>query len=233
MFAMLAQTDRGKLVRQYFIQVEKQYKKLRRQQPPIVFNSLWEQRAVPFLRNTKIPGGYWSIYSELFLVFKNLEDGGFPLPERAVLDISVGQHWNKYLKGKCGIDPTSFPNYPHHYPDSRGRQLIRIYPNRLLGLFRDWLANVYMRKPIKKYLKGLPARHPGNEDLKRVSVALSKLDEVTALIWGDDNYLAKPPEPLSSLPILTNLLIFLVYHLKPIHLFGSAFNSPLYTKRLS
>ena len=88
MFAMLAQTDQGKIVRQYFLQVEKEYKQLiRQQQSPIVFNSCWEQRGVPFLRNTQIPAGYWGIYSELFFIFKNLEDSGFPLPERAVLDM--------------------------------------------------------------------------------------------------------------------------------------------------
>ena len=151
-------------------------------------NLLWMQRESQFYADNVIPNGYWCIYSELFFVAKCLEYKGFLLPDRAELDISVGLCWNKYLKS-CNVD-TNFPRYPHKYPDHRGDQMAKIYPNDLLGCFRDWLADVYMGEKFKTYIKRLPSRHKSDEDLKRVIDALGKIDDVRALVWKQHNRLA-------------------------------------------
>lgn len=117
---------------------------------------LWAQRYHLFYQNTRIPIGFFSIYGELhgYIVF--LEGQGYIFPQNRVPDISVGRCWCHYLKNTLKENLNNqkvFPEYPHRYPDHRGEQPARLYPNRLRGEFHNWLASTYLPEKLPEYIK--------------------------------------------------------------------------------
>jgi hypothetical protein len=114
---------------------------------------LWWDRMVLFHKYTRIPDDHWCIFLELNnLLISRLESKGFVFPDRACPDISVGLCWCRYLRSQ-GIMPEEFPDYEHHYPDHRGVVDARVYPNKLLPMFRDWLAATYIPGQFPEYVR--------------------------------------------------------------------------------
>jgi len=105
--------------------------------PSPSLNSLWDERARLFNKQTRIPAGYWCIFHEIAHVCWGMEFRGAHLREDAVPDISVGKLWCKYAR-EHGMDLSEVKQYLHHYPDKRGAQYANIYPNTWPGAFRDW-----------------------------------------------------------------------------------------------
>lgn len=117
------------------------------------FNNMWEERRILFHRETKIPAGFWCIFEMVAGYCDGDEYRNVMLVEHATPDISVGKHWCQYLRTQ-GYDPSTFPKYPHHYPDKRGVQLAYIYPNDLLGLYWTWFHGIYLEESYPLYLRG-------------------------------------------------------------------------------
>jgi phage regulator Rha-like protein len=124
------------------------------QEPPSQpsLNPLWERRLKDFNRYTKIPDGYWCIFSMIGGYCFNDEFRGVHLVENAVPDVSVGKIWCAYLREQ-GFDMRLIQQYPHHYPDKRRVQLANIYPNDWLGTFWTWFHGDYLKTHYPSYLK--------------------------------------------------------------------------------
>lgn len=154
--AMMAGTPKGREVRKYFLECERRLKELVAQAQPRQHQQLWWDRLALFQTHSKIPDGYWCVYMELHLLLvQELEVKGFVFPEGACPDISVGRCWCDYLHRQENIEPNEFPDYDHHYPDQRGKQSARIYPDSLLPLFRRWLRATYVPGQFPAYVRQL------------------------------------------------------------------------------
>jgi|SRR6266567_1570417 len=116
------------------------------------FNNLWRDRAILFMKNTKLPDEYWCIFIEIGHVCWQLELHDIRLKEGSVPDISVGRLWCAHVRG-LDYDMSLIRHYPHHYPDHRGIVIANIYPNEWHGEFLTWFKKNYLKEPFKKYLR--------------------------------------------------------------------------------
>ena len=69
----------------------------------------------------KIPPTHFSMLNQMTFRLQLLapsETQGYILPERLMLDISLGKIFSNQLRDR-GHDPDSFPKYPHEFPDGR------------------------------------------------------------------------------------------------------------------
>lgn len=112
---------------------------------------LFYERLKLFLAHTTIPDTHWCVFQEISGLLGKLEVKGFIFPDQAVPDISVGLCWSKWLERQGKQVEKVY--YPHHYPDSRGVQPARIYPNELAGDFKTWLGQTYIPNKLPGYVK--------------------------------------------------------------------------------
>lgn len=68
------------------------------------------------------------------------------------------------------LEPNDFPTYTHTYPDGRSIPNVKLYPNFLLGDFRDHFHNEWLIKNSYKYFK------------ERDMIALPYLQEMVAAL---------------------------------------------------
>lgn len=165
-FGMIAKTEKGKLIRKYFLECERLAKAQTQQHSKLHLASFWYQRLILFKAQNKVPPGYFSIFQETIDLIGDLETAGYQIPDSAIPDISIGLCWAKHLRGE-GIEPNEVAvTYPHQYPDKRDHVSANAYPEEMLPKFRRWFRETY--KPIK-----LPA-YLSNKD-KTSLPALSKM----------------------------------------------------------
>lgn len=107
-----------------------------------------------------MPAGYFSVFSETaHLVLQSIRVG-LLVDDHTVPDISVGQAWSRYWKGR-NLDGTygSRARFPHVYPDyfpqaqANGDIKPYVYPNKALGEFREWLEIEYLPQKFPNYLR--------------------------------------------------------------------------------
>ena len=106
------------------------------------------------INRTEIPPTHFSIFNEIvYNLIAPLEDKGYELPDKLVPDISEGRMFAKWVREEKGLEPNDFPTYTHTYPDGRSIPNVKLYPNSLLGDFRDHFHNVWIREKASKYFK--------------------------------------------------------------------------------
>lgn len=114
------------------------------------------------LNRTNIPAGYFSVFSELAItLIAPLEDMGYHLPDKMIPDISQGKMFAGWVRKEKGLEPNDFPTCKHEYPDGRIIPNVKLYPNSLLGDFRDHFNNVWLHERALPYfeerdIKALP-----------------------------------------------------------------------------
>lgn len=84
--AMMAGTAKGKEVRRYFLECEKELHRLKSTPQPQQL-SWFNDRLKTFRRHTKIPSGYFCIFEEVIGLVADLEDAGCILPNSVIPDI--------------------------------------------------------------------------------------------------------------------------------------------------
>lgn len=105
-------------------------------------------------RTGRIPSGYFCIFEETTNLVGNLEHHGYNLPDDAIIDISIGKCFCKFLRDECGIEPNDVClQYPHWYPGQSHPVSANLYPLNLLEIFRNWLDKRYYSHHIEKYFK--------------------------------------------------------------------------------
>src|SRR5882672_3724406 len=67
-------------------------------------------------------------------------------------DISVGRLFSAWLTDNYAAVADNYVEYIHIFMDGRQIPNVRAYPNSLLGIFRDYVINVWMREQAPKYL---------------------------------------------------------------------------------
>lgn len=106
------------------------------------------------LNRTNIPNGYFSVFSEIAItLIAPLEDLGYELPDKMIPDISQGRIFADWVRKEKHLDPDSFPTCKHEYPDGRIIEGVKLYPNSLLGDFRDHFNNVWLQEKAVSYFK--------------------------------------------------------------------------------
>lgn len=101
-----------------------------------------------------IPPTHFSIFNEIvYNLIAPLEDYGYELPDKLVPDISEGRMFAKWVREEKGLEPNDFPTYTHTYPDGRSIPNVKLYPNHLLGDFRDHFHNVWIRERAARYFE--------------------------------------------------------------------------------
>lgn len=104
------------------------------------------------INRTEIPPTHFSIFNEIvYNLIAPLEDLGYELPDKLVPDISQGKMFAGWVRKEKGLEPNDFPSYTHTYPDGRVIPGVKLYPNFLLGDFRDHFTNVWLKNHSTKY----------------------------------------------------------------------------------
>ena len=100
----------------------------------------------------KVPNGYFSMLNEaMYSLIAPLEQRGYIMPSKLMPDISYGRMFSGFLRDK-GIRPETFPEYEHEFINSdRPNVNARLYPNKYLGEFRDYLENEWIPKQATRY----------------------------------------------------------------------------------
>lgn len=110
------------------------------------------------LTRSSVPTGYFCIFSEIAPMIVPLIQGGLPVSDKIIPDISVGKIWSNYwneqnLDEVCGNRIRYDHNYPEYYPQAKSNpQPAWAYPEVALGLFRQWLRTNYIETKLPKYL---------------------------------------------------------------------------------
>ena len=102
----------------------------------------------------KIPNGYFSMLNEsVYSLIAPLEQEGYSMPAKLMPDISYGRMFSDFLRSR-GINPQHFPEYTHEFTDGKRPPVqARLYPNKYLGEFRDYLSNVWIPKKSASYFQ--------------------------------------------------------------------------------
>lgn len=104
------------------------------------------------INRSQIPSTHFSVFNEvIFGLIAPLEDRGYQLPDSIVPDISQGKIFAKWVRDNKGLEPNDFPTYTHIYPDGRSIPNVKLYPNFLLGDFRDHFNFVWIPERASKY----------------------------------------------------------------------------------
>ncbi len=110
------------------------------------------------LNQKQVPAGYFSVISELFVVaYALLEREGYVLPRTGAHgktvspDVSVGRMFSGWLDVNYPPLSSRHIEYTHLFTDGRQVAGVRAYPNSMLGLFRDYVINIWMREQAPKY----------------------------------------------------------------------------------
>jgi uncharacterized protein (DUF983 family) len=102
---------------------------------------------------SEVPHTHFSMLNELTLnLIAPLEINGYTLPENLVPDISEGRMFSQWLRTARGIDPSTFPSYPHRYTDGRV-VMARLYPMSVLEDFRRHFHEVWVPTKMIPYFK--------------------------------------------------------------------------------
>ena len=117
--------------------------------------SYYFDRLKQFLKDGKVPVGYFCVFRETLELVGDLEGKGCILPQSVTPDLSVGKCWANHLRS-IGIEPRDVSiKYSHRFPnDPRGVVKPYAYEDHLLADFRKWFHTTYQTDKLPKYLKG-------------------------------------------------------------------------------
>ena len=105
-----------------------------------------------------VPPTHFSMLNEMALVLIGpMEDAGYRLPDRMLPDISEGRMFCKWLRDTKGIDTDALPTYQHRFEDGRVVSP-KLYPNEVLGDFRDHFHRVWLPQKAVAYFKDRDAQ---------------------------------------------------------------------------
>jgi len=136
----------------------------------------WHERIA--LNYQSAPRGYFHVFNEAHTVIYELIMAGADVGEKTVVDISIGQHWSKHWTGNnLSNHYGERARYPHNYPDSHPQsksnpQESWCYPLRALGIYREWLQDVYIEGgKFGAYLKSKVAKGDLAPSIAQLAIA--------------------------------------------------------------
>ncbi len=113
--------------------------------------SYYTDRIVELPKRLSCPSGYWAIIEECGHLLLDVERAGYPVDRYDLLDGSVGRRYSDFRKANKINNPTAIAKYkvdacPNPVP-------ITVYPYSEMGIFKQWLKEVYMVDFLPTYLK--------------------------------------------------------------------------------
>lgn len=107
----------------------------------------------------QVPPSHFSVISELFCtVYGAFESAGHRLADKAMNgmrlrpDVSAGRCFSDFLKANGFDEKDGRIEYDHRFPDGYSVKAFA-YPNKLLGVFRDFVYEEWLPKRAAAYLK--------------------------------------------------------------------------------
>lgn len=107
----------------------------------------------------KMENGYFSVITELFLrLYMRFEKEGYIIPNKALdgkeirPDVSVGKCFANYLRQDFPEEADNFKSYKHKFPDGITVDA-RMYPNKLLPQFLNYVDNFWIPNNAQEYFK--------------------------------------------------------------------------------
>ena len=111
----------------------------------------YTDRIVDLPKRWSCPSGYWAVIEECGHLLLDVERAGYPVDRYDLLDGSVGKRYSAYRKANNINNPTAIASYK---VDACPRPVeIVVYPYSEMGIFKQWLKEVYMVNHLPKYLQ--------------------------------------------------------------------------------
>lgn len=150
-FGMMAGTSQGKQIRKYFLECERLVKAQSNPTPKKAI-AYYSDRVADIRKNLRKPKGSWCVIEKCNHLLLEVEKSGYPIDQMDLLDGSIGRKWSDYRKQHNMPDAKKdadyqLPHCPHPVP-------ILCYPNTELGIFSEWLEDIYEQQYMNKYLQG-------------------------------------------------------------------------------
>lgn len=150
-FCMMAGTEKGREVRQYFIACEAELKRRVAEEGARQVIGAYTRRVSLGFQMPE-PDGYFTVFhkSSHLLIYVEVELK-MPINKFDLLDGSVGIRWARYRTGQDWAGER-IP-YSHVFPDHRDVQSAWAYPSSELPHFDKWLKATYIPQHLPVYLK--------------------------------------------------------------------------------
>lgn len=110
----------------------------------------YSDRVMDLPKKLQCPAGRWTVIEESSFLLIQVESMGWEVNRFDLLDGSVGIKWGHYRE-ELGLPPVK-KDAPYQM-DGRGTFNINSYPYSELGIFKQWLREVYMLTWMPKYLE--------------------------------------------------------------------------------
>lgn len=152
-WAMMVNTEKGKEVRKYFLECEKQLKSIitPAEQPKKKAITYYTDRIMDLKHSLIKPPGTWCVIEKCSHLLLEVERLGYQVSQFDLLDGSVGRRWSSYRKGKSWACPGHKATYK--FPDNRGDVIINAYEYPEIGEFMTWLDYSYEPSLLLPYLE--------------------------------------------------------------------------------
>ncbi|MFV7762456.1 hypothetical protein ACNPKZ_18100 [Shewanella algae] len=105
----------------------------------------------------RVPPEYFSVFQEMSSLTVDAIRNGMPFDKGTVPDGSVGIAWSKHWDAQgLNIKFGARTKHPHKFPDDWPQRDCEawIYPIAALGVFRQWMNEVYLPEKFPSYIKG-------------------------------------------------------------------------------
>lgn len=112
----------------------------------------YSDRVADIPKRLSCPSGYWVVIEECGHLLLEVERAGYPIDRYDLLDGSVGKKYSLYRKAQNINNHTETAKYRVDscpYPID-----VAAYPYSEMGIFKQWLKEVYTVAHLPKYLKG-------------------------------------------------------------------------------
>lgn len=111
----------------------------------------YSDRIVDLPKRLSCPSGYWAVIEECGHLLLDVERAGYPVDRYDLLDGSVGKRYSTYRKANNISNLTAIAKYK---VDACPKPVeITVYPYSEMGIFKQWLKEVYMVNFLPKYLQ--------------------------------------------------------------------------------
>lgn len=110
----------------------------------------YSDRVMDLPKKLQCPAGRWTVIEESSFLLIQVESMGWEVNRFDLLDGSVGIKWGHYRE-ELGL-PSVKKDAPYQM-DGRGTFNIHSFPYSELGIFKQWLREIYMTTWMPKYLE--------------------------------------------------------------------------------
>ena len=111
----------------------------------------YSDRIVDLPKRLSCPSGYWAVIEECGHLLLDVERAGYPVDRFDLLDGSVGRRYSDFRKVNNISNSTAIATYK---VDACPKPVaIAVYPYSEMGVFKQWLKEVYMASHLPKYLQ--------------------------------------------------------------------------------